>query len=91
MYARRQAAAAAIKLAWSLVLEAPHSSAAAGSSSGGHVPAPSRVCMLAVATKAGIIWLWRCRLPEQYGTQPEAQQAQYEMVSSGLLACPLVV
>ena len=86
VYARRRSATAATKLAWSPVFTAQQDSQAA---SGSHATATRRMCLLAVGTEAGIVWLWQCLLPTAYSTEAEAPQAAFEMVSQ--VACLLTV
>ena len=86
MYARRRAATAATKLAWSPMFTAQQDSQAA---SGSNPAATRRMCLLAVGTEAGIVWLWQCLLPTAYSTESEAPQAAFEMVSQAV--CLLIV
>ncbi len=84
MYAQRRSATAATKLAWSPVFTAQQD---IGAASGSNATAARRMCLLAVGTEAGIVWLWQCLLPTVYSTEAEAPQAAFEMVSQA--ACLL--
>jgi hypothetical protein len=75
VYQRRLAAVCAVSVAWS---------PAARDARGG------RFCMLAVGTKEGRVWLWRCALPRAFslpgaapgGGYDPASRARFELVGS---------